>query len=641
MFKPSPLALGVLSALSALAGHAADSPATLPEVLVTAPQMRSPLTLDVDTQSPFLPRPAMDGADLMKSIPGFSVIRKGGTGGDPLLRGLGVSRLPISVDGSFVMGGCGGRMDPPTAYIYPAAYDSLRLTKGPQIVTEGPVPITGLVRFERKTERFTEPGVRAEASAIGGSFGRQDTHLDLTAGSTLGYVRFMAQEIDQNDYKDGQGATVHSRTGRRSETVIAGLTPDADTLIELSADRSRGFGAYADRTMDGTQFDRDAFGVKLERRNLAPWLSKLAATYNYSYVDHVMDNYTLRPVSGMKMLSNPDREVEGGKVQADVVWGAFTAKVGVDFQNDWHTLRTGVDYRQKARANDLNFSQHGIFGEAQYAISPQQRVLAGVRFDRVEAKDDRVVSATSGKTLTRDLTGGFVRGEWDVENATWFVGVGHAERAPDYWEASRNFTARSEANTQLDAGVLWKAGTLEAGASVFASKMRDFLLYTSSTTVANIDATRFGGEADLVWKFAKNWRASASVSAVQGNNDTANKPLAQTPPLETRLGLAYDDGRFGGAVSVRAASRQNRVDIGAGTVAGLDAGPAAGFVTLGLNGAWRPTKSLTLSAGVDNLLNKTYAESVSKAGALVSGYQQTVRINEPGRTFWLKGAWML
>ena len=86
--------------------------------------------------------------------------------------------------------------------------------------------------------------MRAEASAIGGSFGRQDTHLDLTAGSTLGYVRFMAQEIYQNDYKDGQGATVHSRTGRRSETVIAGLTPDADTLIELSADRSRGFGAY-------------------------------------------------------------------------------------------------------------------------------------------------------------------------------------------------------------------------------------------------------------------------------------------------------------------------------------------------------------------------------------------------------------
>lgn len=37
MFKPSPLALGVLSALSALAVHAADSPATLPEVLVTAP----------------------------------------------------------------------------------------------------------------------------------------------------------------------------------------------------------------------------------------------------------------------------------------------------------------------------------------------------------------------------------------------------------------------------------------------------------------------------------------------------------------------------------------------------------------------------------------------------------------------------
>jgi iron complex outermembrane receptor protein len=39
---------------------------------------------------------------------------------------------------------------------------------------------------------------------------------------------------------------------------------------------------------------------------------------------------------------------------------------------------------------------------------------------------------------------------------------------------------------------------------------------------------------------------------------------------------------------------------------------------------------------VDNLFDKTYAEHLSRSGAMVPGYEQTVRVNEPGRTLWLK-----
>jgi hypothetical protein len=40
--------------------------------------------------------------------------------------------------------------------------------------------------------------------------------------------------------------------------------------------------------------------------------------------------------------------------------------------------------------------------------------------------------------------------------------------------------------------------------------------------------------------------------------------------------------------------------------------------------------------GIDNLLGETYAEQSSKAGAMVAGYVQSQRINEAGRTLWLK-----
>ena len=40
------------------------------------------------------PLPANDGASVLQSVPNMSIIRKGGSSGDPLLRGLGGSRQP-------------------------------------------------------------------------------------------------------------------------------------------------------------------------------------------------------------------------------------------------------------------------------------------------------------------------------------------------------------------------------------------------------------------------------------------------------------------------------------------------------------------------------------------------------------------
>ena len=55
-----------------------------------------------------------------------------------------------------------------------------------------------------------------------------------------------------------------------------------------------------------------------------------------------------------------------------------------------------------------------------------------------------------------------------------------------------------------------------------------------------------------------------------------------------------------------------------------------------------PTKRLSLTAGVDNLFDKAYSEFVSKQDLVdVGGLIQTYRINEPGRTFWLKAQYKL
>jgi iron complex outermembrane receptor protein len=74
-------------------------------------------------------------------------------------------------------------MDPPTSYIAPESYDKVTVIKGPQTVLYGPGASAGTVLFEREAPRFDKPGVHMDASLVGGSNGRNDENLEVTAGT--------------------------------------------------------------------------------------------------------------------------------------------------------------------------------------------------------------------------------------------------------------------------------------------------------------------------------------------------------------------------------------------------------------------------------------------------------------------------
>ena len=279
---------------------------TLGEVIVTGYRTRTPLTLATDPRSPRQPIPAADGAGYLKTIPGFSVVRKGGLGGDPMMRGMGGSRMVMDMNGGGMAGGCPNRMDPTATYAFPETFSRIIVNKGPQSVRYG-ASIAGNVVFERTTERFESPGVRGNISVLGASSHRFDDLIDITAGGKEGYLRLIQTRNYAQDYKDGGGHRIHSGYGRHSLTGIVGLTPDPDTLFEVSYDRSRGWAKYAHGMMDGPQFDRDSYGVKFEHAHLSPVVEKLTVQLNHNTIDHIMDNYTLRPAGGMAMGTDVKR----------------------------------------------------------------------------------------------------------------------------------------------------------------------------------------------------------------------------------------------------------------------------------------------------------------------------------------------
>lgn len=677
------LTLAVLCAIhqNALAQNEEDS-GYIGSVMVTAPAMEEPLTVVTDPKAPRQPLPAHDGADYLKTIPGFNVIRKGGTDGDPVLRGMAASRVSILQDGELILGGCGGRMDPPTAYIYPESFDKVTVIKGPQTVLYGPVGSAGTVLFERDPVRYTEPGWKAYGSALFGSFGRNDQVLGAEAGSESFYVRGGATRSHMDDYKDGDGKDVHSKYTRWSADVALGWTPDANTTVELSTVRSDGEAAYADRAMDGTKFDRSNWGVKFERRNVSDLVEKVEAHAYYNYVDHVMDNYSLRTrTATMYMVNNPDRETTGMRLATVLRTAEDTrATVGIDQQRNIHTLRVGSgmtvpDYESKPRVEDANFNNIGVFGEVDHLMGDHDRMVAGLRVDSWNAQDARgavitktgtgaytVANPTSGETRNKILTSGFLRHEHDFGNTTLYSGFGHSQRFPDYWElisASKEsvdtasaFNTKPENTTQLDIGMIRNAGPWHLSVAAFLNRIDDFILVQNNvlktgsltgadprtvTIVRNVDAETWGAEAGVAWR-SGGWNIDGSLAYVKGDNTTDGMPLAQLPPLELRLGAEYATGVWSVGGLMRAVAKQDRVHVDHGNIVGQDIGATDGFTVFSINGSWKPSKGVTLAAGIDNVLDETYAEHISRAGAAVAGYETLTRVNEPGRNYWVKAS---
>jgi iron complex outermembrane receptor protein len=681
------LAVGVLSlGMGRVQGESLEpepsgDPVELPALSVIAHAGARPLSVELDPKAPAQPIPAQDGAEVLRAIPGFNVIRKGGTDGDPVLRGMAGSRLGILIDGDEVLGGCGMRMDPPTAYVFPSAHDRVTVLKGPQTVRYGTGHSAGVVLFERTARRFEVPGVEGSGSLTAGAFDRLDSTLDLRGGGAAGQGQLAATWSESGDYEDGAGRRVASAYERWSLHGAIGWNPDTDSLVEVTGTLSDAQAAYADRGMDGVVFEREHLGLRFRKTFDSGWLKEAEGRVSWNDIDHVMDNFSLRPFSPTPMMprptvSNPDRETHSVRVEATLEPAArFEVLTGMDYRFNRHTLRrtsnqTLNPYQALPRRKDAEFTHAGLFAEAAWEPKEGSRLIGGLRLDFEEAEDFRPTVAvgmarqpnpTAGMRRSESLPAGFLRYERDLdEDLTVYAGVGHARRFPDYWELFNKESASSissfntsvEKTTQVDIGFTRRKGALLLSLSAFASEIRDFILIESrfakpamngtrpATVVRSVDARTWGGEGTLSYRLGGAWLAEASLAWVHGTNRTENRPLAQQPPLEGRLSLRYQRQYWSAGAVWRLVDNQDRFARNQGNIVGQDLGPTPGFGILSLNASWRPARWNRITVGIDNLFNKTYAEHLSRAGSLIAGFPPpTTRVHEPGRSWWI--AWNL
>ena len=627
---------------------------TLAPIVATAQQGNDAngLVVRANPKQPIQPIPATDGADYLQSIVGFSAVNSGaGTNGDVTFRGMFGSRIKILTDGSENLGACPSRMDSPTSYISPESFDEITVIKGPQTVQYANTGSAATVLFERKPEQFGEgQNYRGQASVLMGSFGRLDHNVEAAAGDEQKYIRLNANRSVADSYKDGNGTTVPSDWERWNADVALGWTPDENTWLELTGGRGDAEVVYAGRMMDGSEFDRESLGLRVEKKNITDVIKKIEAQVNYSFNDHVMDNYSLRAKPMMEMATNVTRKTLNARMAVTHEWDKLQFITGIDTQNNEHGIRKTDkqgSYLTKPVLTDMEFQSYGGFGELSYRLHDQNKLVTGVRIDQVEV--DAVQTAQQRKET---LPSGFIRleNQHPHHDAKTYIGLGYVERMPDYWELFSPVKGNGSDNTfksidtektlQLDLGYQHEHGAFSSWASAYAGLVQDFILTkynaNNKAETRNVDATIAGTEVGIGYQFTDALQADVSAMYAWGENTTNNTPLPQISPLEGRLNLRYVQDKYTLGALLRVVDGQSRISEREGNIVGYDEKESSGFGVLSLNGTYNLNKGVDVSVGIDNVLDKTYTEHLNKMGNAGLGFAANEKFNNIGRNYWAR-----
>ncbi len=632
-------------------------------VTSTAGNDANGLIVHADPKQPIQPVPATDGADYLQSIVGFSSVNSGaGTNGDVTFRGMFGSRIKILTDGTENLGACPSRMDSPTSYISPESYDQISVIKGPQTVQYANTGSAATVIFERSPEQFdADNHYRGQASVLLGSFGRLDHNVEVAAGDAQKYIRLNTSRSVSDSYKDGNGTTVPSDWERWNADVALGWTPDSDTWVELTGGKADGEAVYAGRAMDGSKFARESLGLRVEKRNVSDVIKKFEAQVNYNFNDHVMDNYSLREfkpggMMSMPMATNVARKTLNARMAVTSEWDKLQLITGIDNQNNQHSKRNGnlmTAYQNKPRIKDMEFQSIGGFGELSYQVGDNNKLVSGLRLDQV-----KVDAVQSNQERKETLPSAFLRFENqhpDHDDGKTYMGIGYVERMPDYWELFSPKSGNGHPNTfknidtektlQLDIGYQHEHGNFSSWASAYAGVINDYILTTYLPTgnmgmleahSRNVDATVAGAEVGIGYQFTDAIQADLSAMYAWGENTSDNTPLPQISPLEARVNLRYIQDNYTLDAYWRLVDGQNRISEREGNIVGYDLKQSAGFGTLSLNGTYHVNDSMDLSVGIDNVLDRTYAEHLNKMGSSGFGFAANEQFNNIGRNYWAR-----
>ncbi len=602
---------------------------------------------------------------LQKNVPSISIVRRSGISNDIILRGQKKDNINILIDDAKIYGACPNRMDPPTSHILTNNIEAVEITEGPYDV-ENFGTLSGAVKI---TTRKPSKELEGEVNLNLGSWGYRKLGATVSGGSDKVRALLSVSKETSEQYEDGDGnnfteqqVAANAPAGNRYKPgyqdldaydkssamakVFINLTENQELDLSYTANRSDDI-LYPSTPMDALYDDSDLFNLEYRLKDLGSYSKQLTVNFFKSTVDHPMSTL-YRNASNMmgERVSHLETDTKGLKIKnafdigdsIEMTYGFDTSVRNWDGQYDGG-MATGV-----ISIDDVDTDNKALFVEVEKSYG-KAVVKAGARYDDTTIETGGNVAGLQNNDYSN--VSGFVFATYQLNDATkLFGGLGRAHRVPDPRELYfRNMggmligtpTLEETRNHEIDFGVENSFDSLVVKTKLFYSSLTNYIHFNASKPMnkfENVDATIHGLDVSgsyfitdaMYLDFGMAYQRGKKDAALSGQTDT---DLAEIPPLKANLAFNYEYAKKSSArVEVVAADKWDNFDEDNGEQA-LDS-----YTILNLKVQHQLTDQFEITAGIDNVFDKTYAISntYNDLTLVSSGLTgEVMLLNEPGR----------
>lgn len=579
------------AALAALSTHA-HAETAVDEVIVTA--SRLPTAPDVITGAHVIDRAEIEArnitfaADLLSTVPGVSVARTGAFGGVTAIRIRGASpdKTLVLIDGVPV----DDPSDPNGAFdassLQTGDLERVEILSGPQSSLWGSEAIGGVVAF---TTRELD-GLRANLE--GGSFGTVRGFVG--AGTATDRYAFNANLGSFRTDGISKADTGTEKDGFKTFTANAGGRAALTETIRLDA-RLRYTTSNAET--DGFAPPTYALGDTPDRARSRTWQGSARATVEALGLTHQLSvsayDLSRKNISSYPSSFDADRQVFRWTAARD-----DALVLGAERQESAAHLSSG---------NSRDLSNTAAFAVGRLALE-RITFTASARYDDPEAYKAK---ATGRLAAAADLGAGFTA---VVSAGTGFKTPTISQVVCDYCFAPA-VPLRPERAEGYDLRLGWSNTRISAAVTAYRLLVRNQISYVASRYINIAKTSSSGLEAELDAKVSDSLRLKLGYAWLDAIDRSTNRSLLRVPDHSASAALFWTQGPWTGALTVRGETSQSDTARD-----GFSRAVRKGFVTADLAGSYALNDRITLTARVENLSDKRYAEVLGYGEPGLAGY---------------------
>jgi iron complex outermembrane recepter protein len=623
-----------------------------------------------------------DAAAIIRNLPGAAVVRNGPQTGIVQLRGLSGDRVAVRVDGMTITPACPNHMDPPLHYASITDGDLVEMFAGISPVSEGGDHIGGSLGIVRPDPLFADEGASLFRGKLGASFmGSQDAAMlgaDLAFAQGDAAFQYRGSAATANDLRF-PGGTVSDSGYDMTHHGITGAWKTAGGFIALDT----GFSATRDAGTPALPMDMikdDAWNFGISQREKFAWGTLENRLYVHD-IDHLMDNFSLRPAAGMAMEAPSSSRDYGWRGDVLLPRGDDTLRAGIDLHRnefDAEQVATATGLRRDTFNDNLR-SRAGAYIDWERDLTEQWTTRIGLRSDVVSSDADAVENEIMPKGMIladqkafnsadRSFTDVLVDAVAAVsfqpeENTKVELALAIKNRAPSLVERYLWTPLNASAgladgrtylgNLDLDPETAFEIALgLEKSGDAWNAKLTPFYQsvsdYIQGMPLTRLDASGkpvlqyqnidraelYGCELAGGYDITREFSIDASASYVRGRNKDTGDDLYRIAPLRGIVDLAYRHEAWEAHLECVWADAQNHVS----DVQGESASPGYGLFNLRLARVF--AKTLRVEVGVENLLDKLYADHLGGVNRVAGGDLATgERIPGAGRFGYASVSW--